>query len=250
MRHDRASGLFLPIARAVSQFDDPAFRSVVFNSIGWAIVCFTALYGAAAWSVHKLLELHGVLAWAADVVGGLGALLLAFWLFLPCAAAIGTLYFDQIANAVEGRFYPRLPRARGASIIEQTLDGALLALKVLVLNITALILAFMLPGVGFFSWLGDRCLCDRPRPICCGCDAADATKGGRITLLRMPDQNSDTGRIIGVGGVCPDFEPTNPGDWHSCHGSCLRHCTDKSVRIDTMIIFMWHEYEKHKRIVV
>jgi CysZ protein len=140
--------MFAPIARAISQLGDPAFRGVLLRSVAWSIGCFVALHFGAIWIVHRVLELHGWLARGADILGSIGASLLAFWLFLPVAAAIGTMYLDRIAGAVEHRYYPGLPPPEGASLLEQTWAGVAVALKILALNIVALILTFLIPGVG------------------------------------------------------------------------------------------------------
>jgi CysZ protein len=150
----RASHLFLPIARAIGQLDDPAFQGIVLRSLAWSLICFVALYAVMIWGVDRLFTFHGWLAWAADVVGSIGAALLAFWLFLPVAAGIGTLYCDRIASAVERRFYPWLPRAQSAAILEQVWDSIAVALNVLALSIVALILAFIVPGLGLvLGWM-------------------------------------------------------------------------------------------------
>jgi CysZ protein len=146
--------MFSPIIRAVSQLDDPAFRAVLWRSVAWSIMCFAALYVGAVGAVHRVLELHGWLAWAADILGSVGASLLALWLFLPVAAGIATLYLDRIAEAVEHRYYPGLPPPQGASLLEQAWDGVAVALKVLALNMVALVLALLLPGIGLIlGWM-------------------------------------------------------------------------------------------------
>src|SRR6185437_11399105 len=140
--------LLSPLIRALSQFDDPIFLGVLARSVAWSIACFIALHFAAIWLLHRLLDLHGAIGWAVDLLGSVGASLLALWLFLPVAAAIGTLYFDRIAAAVERRYYPYLPPPEGAPLIEQAWDGIMLGLKILGLNVLGLILALMLPGIG------------------------------------------------------------------------------------------------------
>src|ERR1700712_4520270 len=105
---------FAPVVRSVGQFDDPAFQGVVVRSLAWSLLCFVALHVVTIWAVHRLLAFDGWLAWFMDVLGSIGASLLAFWLFLPVAAGIGTLYCDRIASAVERRHYPWLPSAGGA----------------------------------------------------------------------------------------------------------------------------------------
>jgi CysZ protein len=145
-------GIFLPIARAIGQLDDPAFRGVLFRSIAWSIACFAALHVGAIWLIHRALALHGWLAWGADVLGEFAASLLALWLFVPVATAIGLLYFDRIAAAVERRFYPWLPAPEGAPLVEQVWDSVVVALRVLGLNVLALALAFT--GIGLIlGWL-------------------------------------------------------------------------------------------------
>jgi CysZ protein len=146
--------MFAPLVRATSQLDDPAFRAVLLRSIAWSIACFAALHVGTVWIVHRVLELRGWLAWGADIFSSVAASLLALWLFLPVAAAIGALYLDRIAAAVEHRYYPLLPPPRGASVVEQAWDGCALALKVLALNIVAIVLAFLIPGIGLIlGWM-------------------------------------------------------------------------------------------------
>ncbi|HEY8287939.1 MAG TPA: EI24 domain-containing protein [Acetobacteraceae bacterium] len=140
--------LFLPLSRSLAQLGDRSFLGVLLRSLAWSAVVFAGLHVVTIWAVHHWLDLHGLLGWAADVLGSIGASLLAFWLFLPVAAAIGTLYFDRIARAVEQRFYPGLPPPTAAPMTEQLWDGLALGLRILLLNVLALILAILLPGVG------------------------------------------------------------------------------------------------------
>lgn len=153
-RYPMIQPVFDPVARAVGQLGDPSILGVLWRSVAWAAVCFIAVHAAAIWAVHGMLALHGVAAWIADVAGTLGASVLALYLFLPAAAAIGTLYLERIARAVERRHYPWLPPARGASLMAQSWDGAAVAFRVLGFNLVALVLALLLPGVGLvLGWM-------------------------------------------------------------------------------------------------
>jgi uncharacterized protein involved in cysteine biosynthesis len=148
------TALLSPLTRALGQLDDSIFLGVLLRSLLWAAACFAGLHVAAIWAVHRLLDLHGWLGWLADLLGGIGASLLAMWLFLPVAAIIGTLYIDRIAAAVERRHYPSLPTARGASIASQVWDAVGIATRILLLNVLALIAALILPGVGLIlAWI-------------------------------------------------------------------------------------------------
>jgi CysZ protein len=146
--------VFSPIARALGQLDDPVLIGVLIRSLLWSAACFFALHLAAIWAVHHLLDLHGLLGWAAELLGTIGASLLALWLFLPVAAIIGTLYIDRIALAVERRHYPALPAPRGTPVAIQLWEALSIAGRILLLNLLALIAALLLPGVGLvLAWL-------------------------------------------------------------------------------------------------
>jgi uncharacterized protein involved in cysteine biosynthesis len=148
------NSLVLPLSRALGQLGDRVLLGVVVQSVAWSVGCFALLHMAAIWAVHRMLDLHGPLAWAVDVLGSAAAALLALWLFIPVAAAIGTLYFDRIAAAVERRWYPDLPPPNGAALSAQIWDGIALGLRILGLNLIALLAVLLLPGVGLvLGWL-------------------------------------------------------------------------------------------------
>jgi CysZ protein len=145
---------FMPFMRAIAQLEDPTFRGVLLRCVAWSMASFSLLYIGAVWVIHRVLALHGWLAWGADILGSIAASLLALWLFLPLAAMIGTIYLERIARTVERRFYPWLPPPNGASFMEQAWDGLAVAFKVLVMNIIAIVLAFLLPGIGLIlGWM-------------------------------------------------------------------------------------------------
>ncbi|MBV8522682.1 MAG: EI24 domain-containing protein [Acetobacteraceae bacterium] len=140
--------LFMPLTRAVQQLDDPVFQGVLWRSIACAALCFALLVAGAVWAVHHWLS--GWHVWAADLLTGIGSALLAFWLFLPVAAAIGGLFMERIAQAVEWRWYPDLPPPRGERLSLQIWDGIAVGLRILLFNIVALVLALIIPGIGIF----------------------------------------------------------------------------------------------------
>ena|SRR5947209_4181368 len=133
---------------AVSQLNDRVFLGVVWRSLLLSLLAFVGLLAGSVWLVQDLVGQGGWLGWLLGVAGGLGVILLAVWLFVPVALLIATLYIDRVAGAVEGRFYPYLPPPSGAPLTEQTWDGAVLGLQVLVLQIGTLIASILLPGVG------------------------------------------------------------------------------------------------------
>ncbi len=138
-----------PLLRALGQLDDPAFLAVLGRSLVLAGLCFALLLGGSGWAVHAALAGHGWLAWAGGVAATAIACLLGLWLFLPVAVLIAALLTEQVAEAVERRWYPGLPRPRGASLASQAWDGVCLAASVLPLSVLALLLALLLPGPGW-----------------------------------------------------------------------------------------------------
>src|ERR1051326_1376316 len=140
--------VFLPLARAFSQLTDPALFGVVWRSVLFSALFFTLILIAAIGAVHHFIAGDGLLAWALDALGSIASAVLAMWVFLPVAATIGTLYFERIARAVERRFYPSLPPAQPAPALSQLWDGVAVGLRVLGLNLLALLLTLFLPGIG------------------------------------------------------------------------------------------------------
>ncbi len=137
-----------PLWRAFSQLDDPAFLTALVESLVWTILAFAGLFIGMSWGLPYVLPDSGVWAWVGRLLGGLSALLLAFWLFVPVAVGAGTLFMERIACAVERRYYPYLPSCSGAPLGAQLWDGLVVGLRVLLLTGLSLVLALLLPGIG------------------------------------------------------------------------------------------------------
>jgi CysZ protein len=145
--------LLSPLTRAIGQLNDGAFLGVLARSLAWSAACFIAVHFLAIWAIDRILHWHGLLRWVVDLFASIGASLLAGWLFLPLAAVIGTLYIDRVAAAVEHRYYPMLPPARGAAPAALLWEAVSLGGRILALNLLALLLVLMLPGIGLFlAW--------------------------------------------------------------------------------------------------
>lgn len=141
------------LLRALRQLDDPVFAGVLLRSVLWSALGFALLCWGAAWGVHHWFAAHGG-AWhgAWSWLGGAAATLLAgaaaLFLFQPVAVVIATLYLERVARAVDRAWYPALPEPKGASLAVQAWDGLAIGGMVLALNVVALGLALLLPGVG------------------------------------------------------------------------------------------------------
>jgi uncharacterized protein involved in cysteine biosynthesis len=142
------TSLLLPLSRSLSQLTDPTMFGVVWRSVLFSALFFAAILAATVGAVHHFASGHGVLVWIFDALGSVAAALLAMWLFLPVAAIIGTLYFERIARAVERHFYPSMPPAQPAPVLDQLRVGIGVGLRVFALNLLALLLTLILPGIG------------------------------------------------------------------------------------------------------
>ena len=142
------------LALAFRQLGDSNFLGVLLKSVAGAALAFAGLAALAAWGVGALAGGSGWLASIAAALGGLLTLGLAVWLFVPAMLAIAGLFLDGVAAAVERRFYPGLPPARGASLAAQTRFNLGLAAKTGAIALLALPLALLLPPVGaVLLWL-------------------------------------------------------------------------------------------------
>jgi len=142
------NAIVTPLTRAFGQLDDWTFISVVLQSLAFAALVFFGLHVLTIGLVHWMLASEGWWKWIADILGTVAAWALALWLFMPVAAGIASLFIDRIAVAVERRWYPHLPPAVAAPIMQQIWQGLALGMRVLLLNLLALLIVLVLPGIG------------------------------------------------------------------------------------------------------
>jgi uncharacterized protein involved in cysteine biosynthesis len=138
--------MLTPVLRAIGQLGDPALLSVLLQSIALSALCFAAVAIGCDWLLHHYL-LHST-NWLAEAIATLLTILAAVWLFVPLALVIAGLYLEPVCRAVERRWYPGLPPAKGAGFLASLIDGFALGLRVAVLSVLSVICAWILPGIG------------------------------------------------------------------------------------------------------
>jgi CysZ protein len=148
--------------KSVAQFDDPKFRRVLWRGMGLTIVLLIAACLLVNFGINQLLSS----AWAANLIGNqswLGALInvggvlftiaLSIWLMVPVTSAIIALFLDEVAQAVEARHYPHLPKQTATKLQDQILVGIRFLGILLLANIGALILSMIVPPLApFVFW--------------------------------------------------------------------------------------------------
>ncbi|MDA8996354.1 EI24 domain-containing protein [Planktomarina temperata] len=148
--------------KSIAQFGDPKFRRVLWRGLGLTIVLLVAACLLVNFGINQLLSS----AWAANLIGDqswLGALIniggvlftiaLSIWLMVPVTSAIIALFLDEVAQAVEARHYPHLPKQTATKLQDQILVGIRFLGILLLANVGALILSMIVPLLApFVFW--------------------------------------------------------------------------------------------------
>ena len=149
--------IFSDFLRSIAQFDDPKFRRVLWRGLRLTIVLLAAACLLVIYGVNQLLSsalVAGVIgdqSWLGSLfnIGGvLFTIALSIWLMVPVASAIIALFLDEVAQAVEARHYPHLPKQAAAKLQDQILVSIRFLGLLILANIGALILSMILPFLG------------------------------------------------------------------------------------------------------
>ena len=140
-------------ARAFRQLDDRAFRGPAIRAAAWSLAVFAMLAVVVSIGLGVFGPFESGLAdTAVGIAGAILVLVLAFFLFPLAMTTVIGLYLDDVALAVEQRWYPggegrELPMARA---LAEGLRFAGFALLVNVLMIPLYLLA-LIPGLQFIG---------------------------------------------------------------------------------------------------
>ena len=143
------------LLRAFADVSAPAVRRFTALGLALALASFMLVWtGIAILLARTSLFEWGPLNWLIDILGGL-AVLVVSWLIFPAVVTIVMGFFlDRIAGAVEAMHYPESGPARRSSIAETVATTVRLMALTLLLNLLALPVYIMAPGVNFFVFLG------------------------------------------------------------------------------------------------
>ncbi|MBK8174503.1 MAG: EI24 domain-containing protein [Rhodospirillales bacterium] len=136
--------------KAFEQLGDPAFRRVLWISIGLSLLAFVFVWIGAGFFLAQATFLN--IPWLNDVIQVLGGLATAVlsWLLFPAVVSTTTGFFlDGVADAVERRHYPGLPAARSQPLQEMLASTLSLFVALLVLNLLLLVLLLVPPVFPF-----------------------------------------------------------------------------------------------------
>jgi CysZ protein len=137
------------------QITDRPLAGVVWRSILYsALVLLALVYGCAQLVVELRFFDLAWLNWIVDLLGGLAALLLAWMLYPVMVGLVASLYVERVSRAVERRYYPELPDPPPLSLMRELGSAGRLALVALVVNILALPLYLLFPGINLALFYG------------------------------------------------------------------------------------------------
>ncbi|KRQ07260.1 sulfate transporter family protein [Bradyrhizobium manausense] len=163
--------------KALSQMMSPPMRSILWRSIGLALVLIVVLaiglqrllswfatYGEV-WlegllgpSWHASLE---VLAWVISIAAGFGVVFGSVFLMPAITSLVASFFVDDVADIVEREYYPAERPGEALPFNQAILEGIKTALLTIVVYLAALPLVF-LAGAGFLifflaaAWLLGR----------------------------------------------------------------------------------------------
>lgn len=140
--------MFASLRKAANSLFDGAFSRVAAKALLLTAFLYVALFLAAAWGVHHLPRFGA--DWvnrALDVLVPLLLLLLPFLMGAPVMAFFASLFLNDLAKAVEARYYPADPKAQGAPFGASLVAGLKLFALVAALDLLLLPLDAALPGI-------------------------------------------------------------------------------------------------------
>jgi uncharacterized protein involved in cysteine biosynthesis len=140
--------IFDDIFKAIGQLMDARFRRVLVLGIGLTVALLIAIYVFVLWLVALVapetvtLPWIGEVSWVNDLISGASVLLLmvlSVFLMVPVASAFTSLFLDQVADAVEDRYYPTLPPVQQTNWLDGLSDSLRFMAVIVVANLLALI---------------------------------------------------------------------------------------------------------------
>ena len=142
--------IFNDFGKALRQLGDRKFAAVLAKSIGLSVLLFAGIYYGTTHTAMALLPGSISLPWLGtipigdwfDGVALAGVLAMAFFLMFPVAMLFIGFFLEEIAAAVEGKYYPHLPPAVPLGIGAVARETIRFLLFMIFANIVALIIYF------------------------------------------------------------------------------------------------------------
>jgi CysZ protein len=141
--------------RALEDLLSQPLRRVVALSLAIAVASFIGVWIGIALALEHLPTIGWrPLNWLIDLLGVVGVLLLSWLLFPALVTMVMGFFFERVIVAVESLHYPGRGPTRRQSIREAVVIGFRLMLLSVALNLLALPIYVLFPGINIFVFLG------------------------------------------------------------------------------------------------
>ncbi|MHC0053401.1 EI24 domain-containing protein [Actibacterium sp. D379-3] len=155
--------IFADFTRALGQLSDPRFRRVLWRGIALTVALLigvTALFAlGVGWLMPASITVWGIgeVDWLNEVfsVAAVVAMIyLSSFLMVPVASAFTGFFLDDVAAAVDDRYYPGLPPALQIGLYDTIRDSINFFGVLVAVNIVALALSFFVgPFAPVLFWV-------------------------------------------------------------------------------------------------
>ena len=149
--------------RALGQMTDRRFRRVLLLGIALSVVLLIGASAGFVWLAGWLtgedafVPILGEVRWLDDLVSWGSIFLtlaLSIFLMIPVASAITSMFLDDVAAAVEHKYYPHLPEAQRVPIYDAIRDTLNFLGILFGANIAAFVLYVFFPFAAVFIFWG------------------------------------------------------------------------------------------------
>jgi CysZ protein len=146
--------VFSALMMAFGQLGDRRLNWVIWVSVGAAILVMALLiWFGAPLITNTVFFKTGWLNYVAEAASGIGAVLIAWFLFPAVVTLVASTLLEYVSRAVEARHYPDLPKPRDQPISEILIYTLKFTGLILLVNIIVLPLYLLFPGLNFIlSW--------------------------------------------------------------------------------------------------
>lgn len=154
--------IFTAFSRALGQIGDPRFRRVLFLGIGLTLALLICSALGFGWLMQALVGDSLTLPWIGEItwldnLASWGGIVLVFglsvFLMVPVASAITSLFLEQVADAVEDRHYPGLPKAEAIPFVDGLRDTVSFLGVLIAANLMAFVLYLLFaPAAPLIFW--------------------------------------------------------------------------------------------------
>ena len=142
------------LIRSLAQLSDPRIRRVIWRSLLLSATLVVALWGLV-WIILAYVELvpWGWFDWIIDLIGGFAALGLMIILLPAIIGIVSSFFLEEVARAVEDRYYPGIVPAREQGLGEAIVVGLRFFGVTILLNLLILPV-YALPVINAFVFYG------------------------------------------------------------------------------------------------